>query len=274
MDQEKIKEYLVDLQDWAVVFAPKLIAALLVLWIGLKIATKLSQVFGKAIEKSGLDMEISEFLKSMVETMLKILVFMIAASIIGIKMTALLGLLAALGLAVGMALQGFLGNFASGLAILFIKPYRVGDWVQIEDNLGKVTSIQIFNTTLLTHNDETLIIPNGQITDNIITNFSSQGNIRIELNVNMPYEESYPNVQSIIEGALSRSQYALKDPKPLIGIETYDTHYIVIAVRPYINPDNLWEAQFEILGLIKKAFHENNIKAAYSEGVELGPIGK
>ena len=111
--------------------------------------------------------------------------------------------LAAAGFAIGLALQGFLGNFASGLTIIFFKPYKVGDWVQISDMFGKVKAIQIFNTTLITPGDKTLIIPNGQVTDNIITNMSTEGKIRIELTVTMPYEESFPKVQEVIKNALT-----------------------------------------------------------------------
>lgn len=273
MDPEKIQEYFDKFTDWAIAFAPKLLAAILVLFVGFFIVRKLSVVIKKGLERAKLDREVSEFLSSLITNGLKIIVILIAASIVGVEMTALVGLLAAAGFAVGMALQGFLGNFASGLTILFFKPYRIDDWVKVSDHFGKVKSIQIFNTTLETPNDKTLVIPNGQVTDNIITNFSTKGNIRLELQVTMPYAESFPKVKSVIEEALSRSQYILPEPAAQIGIETYDSHNIVLAVRPYINPDDYWDATFEVYGQIKQAFSENDVKAAYSEGVELGPIG-
>jgi len=139
---------------------------------------------------------------------------------------------------------------------------------------GRVKSIHIFNTTLTTPGDKTLIIPNGQVTDNIITNFSTEGKIRIELRVTMPYEDSYPRVEKVINQALEECEFILNDPEPLIGIETYDSHNLIIAVRPYINPDNYWSATFEVYSKIKSHFSGNNVKVAYSEGVELGPIGK
>ena len=212
-------------------------------------------------------------MNSMLTTVLKVIVIGLAASVVGIKMTALIGLLGAAVFAIGMALQGFMGNFASGLTILFLKPYKVGDWIGVEDSFGKVKSIQIFNTTLETPNDKTLVIPNGQVTDNVITNYSSMGNIRLELNVSMPYAESFPKVKKVINEALRKSKYVIFDKEPLIGIETYDSHNIVLAIRPYIKPDDYWDATFEIYGLIKNEFNKHEIKAAYSEGVELGPIG-
>lgn len=273
MNPDKIAEYTSMFIDWVVVFVPKILMALAILFVGFFIVKKVMIVLRKGLEKSSLDYEITEFLGSLLETLMKIAVILFAVSMLGIEMTAIIGLLAAAGFAVGMALQGFLGNFASGLTILFLKPYKVGDWVKVSDHFGKCTSIQIFNTTLVTPNDKTLIIPNGQVTDNIITNFSTEGNIRLELNVTMPYEESFPKVKEVIEEALSQSTYVLKDRKASIGIEVYESHNIVVAVRPYINPDDYWDATFEVYGLIKKAFNKHNIRAAYSEGVELGPIG-
>jgi len=273
MDNEKLLDYVDKFTDWAVVTVPRVLLAIVVIYIGLFIVKKLSKLIILSLEKANLDLEIREFLSSLIDMVMKVIVFIVAASVAGIELTALFALLAAAGFAVGMALQGFLGNFAAGLTILFLKPYRLGDWVQVSDSFGKVKSIQIFNTTLETPNDKTLIIPNGQVTDNIITNFSTIGNIRLELSVSMPYEESFPRVEKIIHEALLTSKYIAKGSNSLVGIENYDSHNITLAIRPYIHPDDYWDATFEINGLIKKAFSDHNVKAAYSEGVELGPIG-
>ncbi|MFT6334886.1 MAG: small conductance mechanosensitive channel [Halioglobus sp.] len=274
METEKIQEYIGEVQDWAVVFIPKVIIAVLIVWIGLKVVNKLSKVVSMSLKKAGIEVEVEEFLGSIIDLALKGVVFLIAASIVGVEFSALFGLLAAAGFAVGLALQGFLGNFASGLTIIFFKPYKVGDWVQVSDTFGKVKSIEIFSTNLITPGDKTLIIPNGQITDSIITNFSTRGKIRIELSVTMPYEESFPRVKKVIEQALLKVDCILHDPVPLIGIESYDSHNIIIAVRPYILPDHYWDATFDVYSAIKEAFKENDVKVAYSEGVELGAIGE
>lgn len=269
----KFQKYSSDLMDWLVIFLPKLLLASLVLWIGFKIVNKIGLLIRGGLNKANLGIEVTEFLNSVILFVLKFVVIGLAASIIGVQMTALIGLLGAAVFAIGMALQGFMGNFASGLTILFIKPYKVGDWISIGDSFGKVKSIQIFNTTLETPNDKTLIVPNGQATDNVITNYSTVGLMRLELNVNMPYEESYPRVKEVIIQSLKKSKYINWEGEPKVGIKTNDTHYIVLAIRPYINPNDYWDATYEIYGLMKEAFSHNNIKAAYSEGVELGPIG-
>jgi len=273
MDSINFAKYFQLVTDWAVVFVPKVFLSALIIYFGLKIVRKLSKVFSLILKKANIEIEIEEFLLSLIDIFLKIVVFVIAAGIIGIKLSALFGVLAAAGFAIGLALQGFMGNFASGLTIIFFKPYKVGDWVQISGTFGRVKNIEIFSTNLVTPGDKTLIIPNGQVTDDIITNFSTRGKIRIELQVTMPYEESFPRVQGIILEALKKAEVVLQEPAPMVGIESYDSHNIIVAVRPYILPDNYWEATFEVYSLIKQAFKENDIKVAYSEGVELGPIG-
>ena len=273
MSDIKLQQYLEFFTNWAIVLIPKLLIAVLIIVIGLFVVKRLNRMIRIAFDKANMGIEVTDFLTSLIDIFLKASVFLLAASIIGFQVSTLLGVLAAAGFAVGLALQGFLGNFAAGLTILFFKPYRVGDWVKVSDHFGKVKTIQIFNTTLETPNDKTLVIPNGQVTDNIITNFSTKGNIRLELTVTMPYAESFPKVKQVIEEALASCDKILKEPAAQIGIESYDSHSIIVAVRPYIHPDDYWQATFEVYGAIKHFFSRNKIQAAYSEGVELGTIG-
>lgn len=273
MGTDKIAEYSEAILDWAVVFIPRIIVALLVLWIGLKIIQRLSKLIRNGIGKSGVDIEVVGFLGSIIDLILKFVVVLIAAGIIGFEVSSLIGILAAAGFAIGLALQGFLGNFASGITIVFFKPYKVGDWVEVSDKFGRVKSIQIFNTIIETPGSKTLIIPNGQVTDNIITNYSTLGKIKLELEILIGYEESFPKIQKIISEALKDYEKIIDPKSTQVGLESYDTHNIVVSVRPFINPDDYWEATFDINAIIKSAFNQHGIKMAYSEGVELGPIG-
>ncbi len=269
----KFTKYAEQAQDWAVAFVPKLLLSLFVLWLGFKLVKKINILISASLRKANISLEISSFLESILDIALKFVVILLAASFLGFEISSLLGVLAAAGFAVGLALQGFLGNFASGITIVFFKPYKVGDWVEVSEKFGKVESIQIFNTTIVTPGMKTHIIPNGQVTDNIITNYSTKGHIHLELTITMPYEESYPKVRTAIEEALSNHPLILEEPKPLIGIESYDSHSVVISVRPYIHPDDFWDATYDINHRIKKSFHNYDIQVAYSEGIELGKIG-
>jgi len=170
-------------------------------------------------------------------------------------------------------LQGSLSNFAAGIIILIFRPYKVGDWIEVSDKFGKVEEIQIFNTLIVTPGRKTLIIPNGQVVESIVTNFSEKGFIRVELNVTMPYAESFPKIKEIIMEAIKDLPHVLQDPVPEVGIETFDSHSIVLAVRPYTHPDHYWDVTFSAHESIKAAFNEHGIQVAYSEGVEMGTIG-
>lgn len=270
----KIEEYIDKTITWGIEFLPRIVLFCILLLVGFAVVKRLQSVINQMIERSNIDDEVSGFLQSVIGILLNIVLILVAVPIIGIELSALLGVLAAIGFAIGLALQGFLGNFASGLTIVFFKPYRVGDWVEISDYFGKVKSIQIFNTILTTPGQKTLVIPNGQVTDNIITNFSTEGQIRLELTIPIGYEQSFPKIKQIIERALSEIEIILQEPTPEIGIESYDTHNINVTVRPFIHPDNFWNATFEVNQAIKNALSKNGVKMTYSEGIENGPIGE
>ncbi len=274
MENIDYTKYLTMLTDWAVTFLPKVLIALIILYVGFKIANKLNSFFEKTFKKSGIEPEIRSFLASIIDILLKFVVILAAAATLGFAVSSLLGVLAAAGFAVGLALQGFLGNFASGITIVFFKPYRVGDWVEISEKFGKVESIQIFNTSIITPGTKTLVIPNGQVTDNIITNYSRNGKIKLKLNIHMPYEEDFPKIKQIILDSLKDAPNIMHQEGIDVGILTYDTHFITLVVRPSIHPDHYWDVTFDCHSRMKAAFSENGIKMAYSEGVELGAIGK
>lgn len=274
MESVDIMKYVNQMTEMIIDFAPKLAGAIAIWIIGFWLVKRISKLIDAGMQRGGLDPDIVSFLGSLINIALKMLVVLIAASLIGIEVTALVGILAAVGFAVGMALQGNLSNFAAGISIMILRPYRVGDWVEISEKFGKVENIQIFYTTIVTPGHKTLIVPNGQIMENVITNFSAKGHIWLELNVHMPYSESYPKVRQVILDALATMPKVLETPAPQIGIEQYDSHFITLGVRPFIHPDDYWDVTFEAYERIKNAFSANNIQMAYSEGVEMGTIGK
>ena len=262
--------------DWqsVVPYVSRILLAGLILIIGFWIIKRIMRLVTTAISKSNLGEEITPFLISLVDVALKFLIVFIVAGVVGVETASFIAVLGALVFAVGMALQGSLGNFAAGLIILLFKPYRIGDWIEVDEKFGKVEQIQIFNTLLLTHSNQTLVIPNGKIIEDVVTNYSTKGHVRVDLQVAMPYAESFPKVKKVIEDVLAEMPNVLNDPKPEVGIIDYDTHYIVVGIRPFAKPDDYQEVQYEANYRVKNAFHKNKIQMAYSEGVELGPIGE
>lgn len=255
-------------------YAPKVALAILMLIIGVKIINRIAKLAVKAMAKAGLNENILPFINSLVGISLKLLLIFSVAGVVGIDTASFVAVLAAAGFAVGLALQGSLSNFAAGILILIFKPYKVGDWIDVQDKFGKVEEIQIFSTLIVTPGQKTLIIPNGQVVESIVTNFSKKGYVRLELNVTMPYAESFPKIKEIIREELKKAPLVLQDREPEIGIESYDSHSIIVAVRPFAKPDDFWEVTFDVHERIKAAFNRHGIQVAYSEGVEMGKIGE
>ena len=259
--------------DNVVFYGPKILVAILATWFGFKAINRMTSFATKSLQKIGFNETLVSFGRSILSIMLKAFLLIILAGYLGVDLTVFVTLLATAGLAVGLALQGSLSNFAAGIIILIFRPYRVGDWIEVDDKFGKVEEIQIFNTLIVTPGQKTLIIPNGSVVEGIVTNYSKKGSIRLELSVTMPYEESYPKVKTILQDVLRGIEKIKTNPEPEIGIENYDSHNIILAVRPYVDPNDYWEVTFETYERIKAAFHQNNVKVAYSEGVEIGAIG-
>lgn len=274
MDPEKIQEYIERASDSIITYAPKLALAVIILLVGIRLINKIVGFAVNSMRSRGFGDDLLPFVGSVVSIGLKLTLFFVVAATLGFDTAGLLTVIAAASFAVGLALQGSLSNFAAGILILIFRPYRVGDWIKVDDFFGKVTEIQIFNTILGTPGNKTLIVPNGQIVDNVVTNFSEQGQVRLELQLLMAYEESLPKIKSVILESLTGCDLVLQDPEPQVGLESYDTHNIVIAVRPFVHPDDYWLATFQVNEAIKSALSRNGIKMAYSEGVELGKIGE
>ncbi len=270
----KFQQYLDLAIDQAVYVVPRLLLAFFILWVGFKIIKHLKKVINTALKKIGITETLRPFISSIINVTLKVFLFMVVANIIGADITGFVAIIATASFAVGMALQGSLGNFASGVLILSFRPYKAGDWVSVDDKFGKVKEIGIFNTMIITPGHNLLIVPNSKITDNVVTNFSHKDMIRLELKVVIPYEESYPLVEQLIKTTIKGIPIILDNPEPEIGIHVFDSHTIEIAVRPYTLPDDFWEGTFAFNNAIKKALHENNIQMAYAEGVEMGKIGE
>jgi small conductance mechanosensitive channel len=270
---EKLNTYFEIAIDKVVFYTPKLIAAAFILWLSFKLIKKVLILLERTLKKLQVSDTMRPFLLSMISVILKAALLFIVVSILGADLSGLLTVVAAMGFAIGMSLQGSLGNFASGILILFLKPYKVNDWIQIDDKFGKVEEIGIFNTEIITPGNKTMIIPNSKITDDVVTNYSKKGVIRLEISVTMPYAEDFPKVQHIITTVLNGIDNILDQPEPVVGIEAFDSHSIIVGVRPYVKPDDYWEVTYLVHHRIKKAFNEHQIKVAYSEGVELGAIG-
>jgi small conductance mechanosensitive channel len=250
------------LTDTVLEWSPKLVAAIITLIIGFWIVGIISKIMGKSLTKSGIDKDLIPFLKSLVSVLLKVMVVITAAGVVGVEVTAFAALIAGAGLAIGAAMSGTLSHFAAGVMVLIFKPYRVGDLVDIQGTVGHVSEIQVFNTVINSLDNKKVIMPNGIATSGVMTNLTANGKLRVDLNVAMPYEEDFDKIQGIIKGALDKVKERLPD-EPTIEIEKFDANNILLAVRPYATDASYWDVYFNSYSEIKKAFGEAGIEVAY-----------
>ena len=257
-----------------IAYLPKLLAGILILWLGFKIVKKIMRIYDNKFAVKKLSKEIRPFFGNMINFSLKLIVIFSAISMIGVQTSSFAVLLGAVGFAVGMALQGSLGNLASGIMILIFKPYKINDIVKIHGVEGTVEQIDIFNTIVITYDNKKVIIPNGQAVSDIITNVTEKEHLRVDMFINLPYTENFEHIQKIILDAFLKTENVLDTPEPFIGIEDFDSHGMKIAIFPYCKPENYWEVYYTSKASVKKALGENGIKMAYVEGVTFGEIAK
>lgn len=254
-------------------FAGKIVGAIIVLIIGLWMIKRIVKVVDRLMERSHFNPQLKPFFRSMVNIGLRLLLIFTVVSIAGIDVSSFVAILAAAGFAIGIALQGSLENFAAGVLILLFRPYKVGDLISLHDQMGHVEEIQLFNTLIRTLDNKQVIIPNGMANGEIITNYSTKPHIRVDIDITMPYAESFPKVEEVILQSVSQVAGVLDTPTPTVGIVTFDSHSIVLSVRPYATPESYWDVYFGVTRALKAAFSEAGIRVAYSEGIELGEIG-
>lgn len=244
----------------------KLISAILVLIIGFWIANRLASFVNKRLRKSGMDDTITPFMQSMVSTVLKLLVVLAVAGMVGVETTSFIAILSALAFAVGLALQGTLGHFASGVLLLFFRPYKIGDLVSIGGGqTGTVTELQIFNTILQTLDNKKILVPNGVVTSNIITNISGQGMIGVELTYGIGYNDSIDKAREVILAVGKECPWILEDPAQGVVVASHGDSSVNLATRPFCKSEHYWDTFFYMQENVKKAFDREGISIPFPQ---------
>ena len=262
------------IMDYVMAAAPGVLKAIVVLIVGLWVISRIMKLLNQVMVKRNVDKDLVPFLTSLTSVLLKVLLIFSVAGMVGIETTSFVAMLAAAGFAIGMALQGSLGNFASGVLILLFKPYKTGDLVEIDGQKGWVQSIEIFNTTIKAATNQNIIIPNSKATSDIVINHSANGFIRVDLFFAMPYEEDFERVQAAISSDMKNIAGVMSDPAPDVDIESFESHNINIGVFLHCKPEDYWAVYYAANKQIKATLGQNDFKMAYSEGIELGTIGK
>ena len=246
-------------------FGISLFIALCILIIGRQVVKILIKVINSTLERSKTEDTVRIFVTNLLNTLLMIVVFIAAINQLGIETTSIIAVLGAAGLAIGLALQGSLSNFAAGILIVIYRPYKVGDYIQADSHLGTVHDIQIFSTVLKTPDNKLVVVPNGSIMNGSIVNFSHQEERRIDLIASCSYEDDIDQVKSILADILSKDDRILSEPKPRIAVSELADSSVNFIVRPWVKNADYLNVYYSLLEEIKKRFDQEGISIPYPQ---------
>jgi len=266
MDFEKYFDLLL---DKIAQFSPNVIAAILILIVGFWITKRMVKVLRKVMNKRGIDETLQKFLGDLIGWALKVLIIIVAISQVGVESTSFIAVLGAAGLAIGLALQGSLANFAGGTLIMIFKPFKLGDLIEAQGELGVVKEIQIFVTKLNSPQNKLIIIPNGILSNGNIINYTEEGKLRIDLTFGVGYDEDIKKTKEVLMEVLTKNDKVLKDPAPTINVSELADSSINFAVRPWAKPEHYWDVYFEVLEDGKYALDKAGIEIPYPHHVEI-----
>ncbi|PIP93801.1 MAG: mechanosensitive ion channel protein MscS [Bdellovibrio sp. CG12_big_fil_rev_8_21_14_0_65_39_13] len=244
-------------------YSLRIIGALILMLIGWKIVNFTTKAMERALIRQRVDPTLTPFLRSLTNTILKITLVISVAGMLGVKTTSFITLLGAAGLAIGLALQGSLSNFAGGVLILFFRPFKVGDVIEASSYTGTVTEIQILNTIVLTFDNQTVILPNGQLINGPIVNFTTQANRRIELVFGISYDSDIDKARYIIHSIIKSDPRAQSEPPPFVKVGALGAYSVDLWVRVWCKREDFLDFKFDLNELTKKAFDQEGIKIPF-----------
>ena len=251
--------------DMSIKFGGKLLICILIYIIGKKIIKYLNSLFCKLLERRGIEASVKSFLKSLINILLHITLFIIIVNILGINSTSFVAILASAGVAIGMALSGTLQNFAGGVMILLFKPYKVGDYIEAQNQGGTVKEIQIFNTVLTTSDNRTIFVPNGGLSTGIIMNYSNQANRRVEWIIGIGYGEDVEKARICVQELLKKDSRILEKPATLVAVNKLNSSSVDLVIRCWTRKENFWDVYFDINEQIYNAFNAANINIPFPQ---------
>jgi small conductance mechanosensitive channel len=240
-------------------YSPKLISAFVILFIGLSAIRFINRFIRRVMVKRDLDATLTKFLADILLWVLRVLLFVSFISKLGIETSSFVAILGAMGLAVGLSLQGSLSNFAGGVLIILFKPFKVGHLIEAQGVIATVCEIQIFVTKLITANNQTVFIPNGILSNGTILNYSLQKTRRADLSFSISYDSDIRKAKLLITNILNDNPKILKEPKPDVFVKNLTDSAIVLAVRPWANYEDYASVFSETLEHCKTAFDEAGI---------------
>jgi small conductance mechanosensitive channel len=266
---EKATEWINYGLDLAKEFGPKLLTAILIYIVGSWIIKKIVGAARKMMTKSKYDESLQRFLLNLVSWVLKIFLILVVIAQLGVNVMTFAAVIAAAGLAVGLALQGSLSNFAGGVLIMIFKPYKIGELIEAQGELGVVKEIEIFTTKMITPGNKLAIIPNGAMANGNIINYTAEGKMRVDTTIGVGYGEDIKKTKEVLMKVLTSNPLVLKDPAPSVNVSELADSSVNFAVRPYCKPEHYWDVYFGTLENCKLALDKAGIEIPYPHQVEI-----
>lgn len=270
MDIEKWTAKAIEL---ATEYGIKILGAIIIWIVGSWIIKKLLKGTKKVMIKKELDESLQKFLLNLFGWILKILLILVLLAKLGIETTSFAAILAAAGLAVGLALQGSLGNFAGGVLLMIFRPIKIGDLIEAQGEIGVVKEIEIFTTKLIGLSNKEIIIPNGSLSNGNIINYSTEGTRRVDLVFGVGYDSDIKKTKDVLMNVLTSHPDVLKDPEPTVNVSELADSSINFAVRPWCNTADYWKVYFEVTENTKEALDAAGIEIPYPHQVEIRKEG-
>ena len=246
-------------------FAINLVTAILIFFIGRMVVRLLTRALRKVLQRQEVDKTLETFVCNLASMVLLVFVIIAAISALGIQTASFIAVLGAAGLAVGLALQGSLSNFAAGVLIVLFRPYKVGDWVEAAGISGSVVEVQILTTVLKTGDNKRVIVPNSQIMDAIITNYSANDTRRIDMVVGVSYSDDLDKVRTTIEELVAADDRILDEPAAQIAVSDLADSSVNFVVRPWVATSDYWGVKFDLTEAIKKRFDQEGISIPFPQ---------
>ena len=255
-----VSDWLPDLvKEYLVPFGIKLVAAIVVLILGRWVIKLIKKGLTKVLLRGNTDPSLNSFVMSLVSVLLTFFLILAIVGILGINTSSLVALLASAGLAIGMALSGTLQNFAGGVMIMLFKPFKVGDFIAAQGYEGRVNSIQIFSTHILTPDNKTIILPNGALSTGPVTNFNKETDRRLDWVFSISYGDDYDQAKAVLQRLCDADARILKEPAPIIELIKMSDNSIDITVRARVKPEDYWAVFFRMNELVYKTFPEEGL---------------
>lgn len=262
-----IQEHIDNAINWFWEALPNLIMAIVLLLVGTYIIRFINRMVRKFFIKKDYDPSLETFLQSLISIGLKILLFVLVITQLGVQSSSLVAIIGAAGLAIGLALQGSLANFAGGVLILLFKPFKVGDWISAQGVDGTVKEISIFTTKLNTFGNQVAIIPNGQLSNNNIINYNAENTRRDKIDIGIGYGSNIKKAKDILLQICADQENILKEPVPEVYVGELADSSVNLTLRFWANNDVFWKAHFYVLEEIKYRFDVNDIEIPFPQTV-------